>query len=232
MAASGSILKPLLIVLLAGGIFVAAHGPTRTKLVKKMPNFLTTPFDDDPSTTLPPDLVLGLTDVHDLYYRLQPLTANGTPLASSDLRGKIAMMLVWNTDCGASCLATMRSMERLAERYAEKGVVAVTINNDSISQGLDTPEVRKYVEANSVQLPVLAMDLSTGRQFWPTECINGLAKQPFHELLVYDRNGAVRFRANQNYLRPVVQELLNGGYENYKEEKVREGSNPPLVVKE
>ena len=72
------------------------------------------------------------------------------------------------------------------------------------------------------------MDLPTGQAFWPAECKYGLARQPFRELLVYDRNGAVRYRANQDYLRPVVQELLTANWSEYSDEKVKAGTNPPL----
>jgi thiol-disulfide isomerase/thioredoxin len=229
---SSTLLKTVFVLLLTGALFAGFHAPTRKKLIKHLPEAMTSSFSDDPSDKLPKDLVLGLTDTYDLGFHLYPLEAEAESLSSSQLKGKIVMVLIWNTDCGSHCLATMKSMERLAERYAGKDVLALTINNDSLTVGQDVAGVRKYMADNDIQLPVLTMDLPTGQQFWPTECVHGLAKQPFHELLVYDRNGAVRYRANENYLRPVVQELLFGGYDNYKEEKVKEGTNPPLVINE
>ena len=53
------------------------------------------------------------------------------------------MVLVWNTDCGPKCLETMQHMQKLARRYSSKDVVAVTMNNDMLTKGMDDDGVRK-----------------------------------------------------------------------------------------
>ena len=216
----------IIVALLAAGAGAVIYQPTRNKIVDALPDKVTSMFDDDPSDTLPKDLVLSLTDNYDLGFALK--TMDGQPYGAEDLKGKVVIALVWNTDCGQQCLATMKHIQKLAKKYAAKNVVAITINNDELSKGMDDAGVKQYVADNNIKLPVLKMDLSTGQNFWPNECKYGLAKQPFHELIVYDRNGAVRYRANQDYVRPVVQEVL-AGWDNYTDEKVKAGSYPPLA---
>lgn len=219
-------MKTWVIIVLLGAAFGAlVYQPTRTKIVAALPDKVTSLFDDDPSDTLPKDLVLSLTDDFDLGFSLKSL--DGEPYGREELKDKVVIALVWNTDCGLQCLDTMRHIQKLAKKYAAQGVVAITINNDELSKGKTNAEVKQYAADNNIQLPVLLMDLPTGQTFWPNECKYGLAKQPFHEILVYDRNGAVRFRANQDYVRPVVQEVL-AGWENYTDEKVKSGNYPPL----
>src|SRR5437879_6600101 len=202
------------------GLVFTFHESTRRKVVALIPSRVADALPDrvtsmfeSPSEgeKLPPDVVMGLSDDHELWYSLKDL--NGQPMASSDFKGKVIVLLVWNSDCGGQCLETMRHMQKLARTYADKDVMAVTINNDMLTKGMTDAEVKQYVAENGIQLPVMLMDLPTGQNFWPTECRNGLAKQPFHELLVYDRNGAVRFRANQDYTARAVQEVL-AGWEN------------------
>src|SRR4051812_9644072 len=185
--------KLIFLGLAAAAVFVFAYAPARERVMDAVPDKVTSMFESDP---LPKDLVLGLTDNFDLAYSLP--SVEGTPLGSADQNGKIALVLIWNTDCGDKCLDTIHHMQKLARKYREKGVVAVTINNDMLTKGKTDDEVRDYVKQNNIKLPVLLMDLPTGQQFWPNDCKYGLAKQPFHELLVYDRNGSVRFRANQD----------------------------------
>lgn len=214
--------KLIFFAFVAAIVGMVMYEPARNRVIEALPEKVTSAFESDP---LPKDLVLGLSDNQDLGFAL-PAT-DGQEIGAHELKGKIAMVLVWNTQCGAKCLETMEHMQKLARKYAKQDVVAVTINNDMLTKGASDDQIRKYMADHGIQLPVLLMDLSTGRTFWPNDCKYGLAPQPFHELLVYDRNGAVRFRANQDYLRPVVQELLTGNWSDFSDERVKAGTNPP-----
>jgi len=216
--------KLLIVVVAACASALAFYAPVREKAIAALPASITSVFE--PADPLPKDLVLSLTDNYDLSWGLNDL--HGNRLGLSDLRGKIAMVLVWNSECGKQCIDTMHHMERLAKKYAQQDVVAVTFNNDMLTKGMDDPQVKQYVADNDIKLPVLLMDLPTGQTFWPTECKYGLSKQPFHEVIVLDRNGAVRFRANQDYLRPVVQQLLTANWSEYSDERVKAGTYPPV----
>src|SRR5438270_608013 len=119
---------------LAALVGAVVYQPTRAKMVAALPDKVTSMFDDDPSDTLPKDLVLSLTDNYDLGFALKSM--DGQPYGPEELKGKVVIALVWNTDCAEQCLATMRHIQKLAKKYAAKNVVAITINNDSLTHGV------------------------------------------------------------------------------------------------
>src|SRR5438270_11648244 len=105
----------IMVILLAGTVAALLYGPTRAKIVAALPDKVTSIFDDNPADTLPKDLVLSLTDDYDLGFALKSM--DGQPFGPEELKGKVVIALVWNTDCGNQCLATMRHIQKLAKKY-------------------------------------------------------------------------------------------------------------------
>src|SRR5437899_2934487 len=97
----------LVAALLAGAVI---YKPSRSKIIAALPDKVTSMFDNDPSDTLPKDLVLSLTDNYDLGFALKSM--DGQPYGPEELKGKVVIALVWNTDCAAQCLDTIRHIEK------------------------------------------------------------------------------------------------------------------------
>src|SRR5260221_14695018 len=100
----------LTIVAVAIGV-ITIHEPTRNKIIASLPDKVTSAFNSEPADALPKDLVLSLTDDHDLGFVLKSM--DGQQFGPEELKGKVVIALVWNTDCGAQCLDTMRHIQRL-----------------------------------------------------------------------------------------------------------------------
>ncbi len=75
---------------------------------------------------------------------------DGKELGLEEFRGKLVLLNFWATFC-APCREEMPSMERLWQRFKEKGLVIVAINVDR--GGAD--RVKKFVEEVGVTFPVL-----------------------------------------------------------------------------
>ncbi|AOU99476.1 hypothetical protein BI364_02165 [Acidihalobacter yilgarnensis] len=68
----------------------------------------------------------------------------------SDLRGKIVILNFWATFC-APCREELPSLQRLARRYADKGVVVLAVAEDRGGRAAVAP----YLKKNGFTLPVL-----------------------------------------------------------------------------
>jgi len=66
-------------------------------------------------------------------------------------RGKLVLLNFWATWC-APCVAEMPALERIHQRYAERGFTVVSINTDPLR---DKKKVMKFISDNQLSFPVL-----------------------------------------------------------------------------
>ena len=76
-------------------------------------------------------------------------TPDRKSLRLSDSRGKVALLNFWATWC-PPCLEEMPAMERLYQRYKEKGLVVVALSVDA--EG--APVVTQFVKEHKLSFPV------------------------------------------------------------------------------
>ena len=73
----------------------------------------------------------------------------GEPVALPKFKGKVVFVEFWTTFCGP-CHDALPLFERLQERFAERGIVVLSINNE------ESPDVvKKYLAAHPSKLKVL-----------------------------------------------------------------------------
>ena len=110
---------------------------------------------------------------------------------------KIVIMEFWATWCGP-CRMTMAAVHNVREKYRDKGVVVL-----SIDQGEDTQKVKTYVESKGLKLHVLLdSDSEVSRMY-------GVSGIP--TLFVIDKEGVVKARVvgYRPDLEPALSEFLN-----------------------
>ncbi len=90
------------------------------------------------------DRVVGTAPI----FTLQDLAGREQPLAQ--WRGKLIMLNFWATWC-SPCRAEMPGMERLWQRYRDKGLVVVAV---SVDEGMEH-RVAKFVEILKLSYPIL-----------------------------------------------------------------------------
>jgi cytochrome c biogenesis protein CcmG, thiol:disulfide interchange protein DsbE len=83
---------------------------------------------------------------------------DGSPVALSDLQGQVVLLNVWATWCGP-CREEMPSMQRLHERFVDRGlrVVAVSVDSDTGARfsprtGID--DVRTFVQQHGLTFDI------------------------------------------------------------------------------
>ncbi len=114
-------------------------------------------------------------------FTLPGLTSGG--LSLSDLRGHVVLLDFWASWC-APCRATMPSLEALAARYKDKGVVLVGVSLDRTAE-----DATSYLRASgSSRLVALWGSLAQAREVALTYGIVGIP-----HTFVIDRQGIIRF---------------------------------------
>ncbi len=81
----------------------------------------------------------GVRFIHQPVPAFTATTLAGDTIGTEDLKGKVVVIDFWATWC-APCVAAMPHLQSIAERYADKGVVVLGINQD-------TPDHRAAVDA-------------------------------------------------------------------------------------
>lgn len=85
--------------------------------------------------------------------------ADNKPVTSASLRGKVAVLNFWATECGG-CRQELPSFIALDNAYRSKGVNVIGISMDILYEGLkDSTEawsrVRPFVQAQKIAYPIL-----------------------------------------------------------------------------
>jgi len=131
---------------------------------------------------------IGLTDM------------NGNAIRIAALRGKVVIVDFWASWC-APCREEMPVLERLHQRYAERGLVIVGVSQDRAPSN-----IREFLASNPVSFPIVHdADHDVAQRFGPPRMPSSY---------VIDRAGTVRyvhagFRASDAaLLEREVRELL------------------------
>jgi peroxiredoxin len=94
----------------------------------------------------------------------QVATLDQRSLRLSDLRGKVVFLNFWATWC-KPCEAEMPSMERLWQRYRDRGLVVLAVSADADGQGAVGPFVARHKLTFPVGLDP-KMEVSALYQVW------------------------------------------------------------------
>ena len=105
----------------------------------------------------------------------------------SDFRGHVVVLDFWGIWCGP-CRRALPVMDRLQEKYREKGVVVLSIH----SAGSKAPEPQRTVEALKIAIPV---GVDAGKFIETSETVARYGVRGFATYIVIDRNGIVRFNS-------------------------------------
>jgi thiol-disulfide isomerase/thioredoxin len=102
-------------------------------------------------------------------------------------RGSVVVVPVWASWC-RTCIEMLAPMAGISERYAEKGVLLVSLCLDDYTRAEDIDAAEKIVVAREVNFP----------HFLPkqdiAESLDALTLGDLPAVLVYDRTGELRYR--------------------------------------
>jgi len=106
------------------------------------------------------------------------LVSDGTRRDLAEYAGKVVVLNFWATWCGA-CLEELPDLDRLAERYKDKGLVVVTVS-DELAETLRSAAAGSPARVNGY--------FEAGE---PVATIDRIAQQGRPATIVLDRRGAV-----------------------------------------
>jgi thiol-disulfide isomerase/thioredoxin len=78
-------------------------------------------------------------------------TLEGKKVKLSDAKGKVVVISFWATWCGP-CKQELPLLDAIAKKYADKGLVVLSINTDAPKT---VAEVRRVVKSKELTLPIL-----------------------------------------------------------------------------
>jgi len=104
---------------------------------------------------------------------------DGTQVRLTDLDGKVVLLSFWASWC-APCVIEFPAIERLARRFADRGLVVLAVNLDETRQ-----TVEEFRKASRTKLDLVLDDGSAARDYWVDS---------IPTLVVIDREGVVRAR--------------------------------------
>lgn len=131
---------------------------------------------------------------------------NGTPIASSELRGRVTVLDFWGTWC-PPCVEEMPVLNELATRYSSNPTVQILLVNPEMYG--DAPgKIRTFLRKRDIAIPA-ALD--------PSHTCFEIGPMQFPTTLVIDRRGHIRYERTgysgadsmRRELREEVDELLS-----------------------
>jgi DsbE subfamily thiol:disulfide oxidoreductase len=143
----------------------------------------------------------GVTAMDRPMPRLRGPTLDGGTADTRALRGSVAVVNVWAEWCGP-CLEEMPALQRLHERYGDRGVTFLGINYRN-----DEDKARAFVEATGVTYPSLVDHAGA--------FADDLGFVGLPDTYVVDRDGTIRYaifgRTDEVELAELLDELLADG---------------------
>lgn len=104
-------------------------------------------------------------------HRLLDEWINSPPLKLADLRGSVVLVEFWTFDC-VNCRRTLPFLAAMQERYAQDGLVIVSVHSPEFARERDPDNVRAAVRQLGIDYAVmLDNDFSywkaLGNRYWP-----------------------------------------------------------------
>ena len=115
-------------------------------------------------------LVLGedRISVDDYLPEFEVSVNDGWQISTSDLSGKISVIVFFNTDC-PDCRQLMPEIQKLYEMYSDAGDIVIL----AVSREQDYESVSGYWEKNNYSIPFSAQD---GRQVYELFAMSGIPR--------------------------------------------------------
>jgi cytochrome c biogenesis protein CcmG/thiol:disulfide interchange protein DsbE len=140
----------------------------------------------------------GVTRMEEPLPRLHGPTLDGGTADTRDLRGSVVVVNVWAEWCGP-CLEEMPALQRLHERYRDRGVAFLGINYRN-----DEDKARDFVKVTGVTYPSI---VDPAGAFADDLGFVGLP-----DTYVVDRSGTIRYavfgRTSETELAGLIEDLL------------------------
>lgn len=100
-------------------------------------------------------------------------TADGKPLTTAELKGKVVLIDFWTYSC-INCIRTFPFIKTMQERYADKGLVIVGVHTPEFAFEAETKNVEREIKKNGFSHVVaLDPDYKTwnayANRYWPAE---------------------------------------------------------------
>lgn len=128
---------------------------------------------------------------------------NTRPLSSADLAGKVVLYDFWTFGC-VNCRNTLPYVKAWHERYADDGLVVLSIHTPEFEFEADPDAVAEFVRAEAIEYPVaLDPEKRTWRAFenhyWPAFYLHDDAGRRR-----YTHFGEGRYEATENAIRALL----------------------------
>jgi peroxiredoxin len=121
-------------------------------------------------------------------------TTAGETITLSDHRGSIVVLNIWATWCGP-CVAKIPEVNRVAETYADKGVVVIGISGDHDRHALERFEAERGLAFPTIYDNAVPIMRLYEIKYFPT-------------ILVLDREGKIRARGSGVNIEAEIRKLL------------------------
>jgi len=128
---------------------------------------------------------------------------NSTPLALSDLRGKVVLLEFWTYGC-INCRNTLPFMKSVHAKYKTRGLAIIGVHTPEFDQEKQLPNVRRRTAALGIEYPVVTDNAyrtwsTYNQRYWPV-------------MYVIDKKGVIRYvhigEGEYRQTEEVIQTLL------------------------
>jgi thiol-disulfide isomerase/thioredoxin len=111
--------------------------------------------------------------------------SDGQKHSIDDFKGKVILLDFWTYTC-VYCLRTIPTMDKIKEKYEEKGLVIIQIHSSEYEFGTNPSNIRKAISALNLNDYIIGFDTKNktweayGNSYWPKH-------------ILIDRDGFVRY---------------------------------------
>ncbi len=109
------------------------------------------------------------------------------------LEGKVVLLDFWGTWC-APCVRAMPQIQRLHDRYRDRGLVVVSLSYE------DTDTMKPFLEKNAYTMPVASDTKKT--------CVTAYGVQGWPTTFLIDKEGKIAYVGSPYSLEPAIEKAL------------------------